>query len=162
MARFCASCGAAAVDDAGHCARCGMPLAQSVGGGAAAAPSHAGGVLPDNLAGLLCYVPFFVGIIASIIFLLIQPYNRNRFVRFHAFQSIFLHVAAFAIAIALAIVGGILTAILPVFTLLLLPVEGLIVLGCLVLVLLLMFKAYQNYMFEVPFIGPFAARQAGA
>ena len=37
--------------------------------------------LPENVAGLLCYV---LGWITGIVFLLIEP--GNKFVRFHAFQ----------------------------------------------------------------------------
>ena len=47
-------------------------------------PQPAGGGLADNVAGLLAYVT----IIPAIIFLLIEPYRRNPFVRFHAFQCL--------------------------------------------------------------------------
>src|SRR5579872_5032767 len=40
----------------------------------------------DNLIAALAYVTF----IPAILFVLIEPFKRNRFVRFHAFQSIFL------------------------------------------------------------------------
>jgi len=35
----------------------------------------------------------YVTIIPAIVFLLIAPYNKSRFVRFHSFQCIFLTVA---------------------------------------------------------------------
>ncbi|HEU5453167.1 MAG TPA: zinc-ribbon domain-containing protein [Terriglobales bacterium] len=161
MARFCSSCGASVADNANNCAKCGAAV--SVGGGAAAAPAVASaGGLADNIAGLLCYVPFFIGIIASILFLVLEPYNRNKFVRFHAFQSLLTHVAVVVIFIALGIVGAIMGSIMPFLALILLPVEGLLSLACLCLVLLLMYKAYQNEMFELPVVGPIAAKQAGA
>ena len=40
--------------------------------------------LAENVAGLLCYV---LGWISGLIFILIEP--ENKFVRFHAIQSIF-------------------------------------------------------------------------
>jgi hypothetical protein len=42
------------------------------------------------VAGMLAYFT----IIPAIIFLLIEPYNRNRFVRFHSFQCLFVAVSA--------------------------------------------------------------------
>ena len=46
--------------------------------------------MTDNVAGALCYV---LGLVTGIVFLVLAPYNQNKFVRFHAFQSIFFHVA---------------------------------------------------------------------
>ena len=42
--------------------------------------------LTDNAAGAIAYITF----IPAIIFLAIPPYNTSPFVRFHAWQSIFL------------------------------------------------------------------------
>ena len=94
MPRFCASCGAPMAEGAISCSSCGTSTAQNVGGGAAAVPAAAPstGGLTDNVAGLLAYIT----IIPSIIFLVMEPYNRNRFVRFHSFQNIFFCVACIA------------------------------------------------------------------
>src|SRR5258708_39867332 len=89
MARFCSSCGSQIADAASFCPSCGArTAAPSTSGGAAPGASAAGG-LPDNVAGMLAYVTF----IPAIVFLVLEPYSRNRFVRFHAFQSIFLCAA---------------------------------------------------------------------
>ena len=53
--------------------------------------------LSDNAAGGLAYVT----IIPAIIFLAIAPYNRSSFVRFHAWQSIFLTIFYIVIDVAL-------------------------------------------------------------
>ncbi len=45
--------------------------------------------LSDNAAGAIAYIT----IIPAIIFLIVEPYNKNSFVRFHAWQSIFLGIA---------------------------------------------------------------------
>ena len=42
--------------------------------------------MTDNVASALCYA---LGFITGILFLVLAPYNQNRMVRFHAFQSIF-------------------------------------------------------------------------
>ena len=60
--------------------------------------------MAENMAGMLAYFT----IIPAIIFLLIEPYNRNRFVRFHSFQCLFTAVALIVVDIALAIVSSIL------------------------------------------------------
>jgi uncharacterized membrane protein len=116
-----------------------------------AVPAGAG--LADNVAGALAYFTF----VPAIIFLVVEPYNRNRFIRFHAFQCLFLTAALFAVGIAL----GILTMI-PFLVIITLPLHYLIWLGTLILVLILMLKAYQGQMFKLPVIGDMAEQQAGA
>jgi uncharacterized membrane protein len=64
---------------------------------AAAPVANAG--LADNVAGALAYVT----IIPAIIFLVIEPYSKRPFVRFHAFQSIALAVVWFGIGIVMII-----------------------------------------------------------
>jgi hypothetical protein len=48
-------------------------------------PPAAAGGMTDNVASALCYV---LGLITGILFLVLSPYNQNKTVRFHAFQSI--------------------------------------------------------------------------
>ncbi|MFB3916071.1 MAG: zinc-ribbon domain-containing protein [Terriglobales bacterium] len=169
MARFCASCGAQMVDTAAFCPSCGKATSSSPGvttAGSAAparapavAQSGASGGLGDNIAGLLCYSP--VGLIADIVFLLVEPFNRNPFIRFHAFQSLFLCAAWFVVAIGLAIVSSLLGSLFGPLALLLFPINMIIGLGMLVLCVLMMVKAYQMETPRLPVIGEMAARQAG-
>jgi uncharacterized membrane protein len=116
-------------------------------------PAQAAG-LQDNLAGALCYLGSFI---TGIIFLAIAPYNQNRFIRFHAFQSIFFAVAWFAFWMA----NMILTMILPWSLTVVLSMLGLVVwLGGFVLWIVLMLKAYQGQRFKLPIIGDMAEKQA--
>ena len=114
--------------------------------------------MEENIAGMLAYFTF----IPAVIFLLIEPYNRNRFVRFHAFQCLFGTVAIIVIDIVLSILSSILH-LLPVIgwtiTALMWPLWGLAQLG---LWLLVVIKAYQHEMFKYPVIGDMAEKQAGA
>lgn len=117
------------------------------------APSASG--LQPNIAGLLCYV---LGLVTGILFLVLDPYNKDRFVRFHAFQSIFLNVTFIIAYICL----GILEAIFPWFldfipTLAMLGVW----LGTFVLFIIAMIKAYNGDKFKIPVIGEIAEKQAG-
>lgn len=126
------------------------------------APAASSG-LTNNLAGALVYIPFFIGLILGIVFLVIEPYNKTRFIRFHAFQTIFLHVALFALGIAwqiLMVILGFMSQGLVLF--LAIPVMWLFGLGVLVLLVFTAFQAYNNKEFKLPIIGELAAKQAGA
>ena len=54
--------------------------------------------LSDNAAGGIAYITF----LPAIVFLVLPPYNASPYIRFHAWQSIFLNVAAFVVNIALS------------------------------------------------------------
>jgi uncharacterized membrane protein len=145
---FCTVCGAQTPDGSTVCPACsrsGTPPARS-------AQAAAGG-LTDNVAGMLAYVT----IIPAIIFLIVEPYNRSRFVRFHAFQSIFFAVAWTALWIALSFVAHI--PFLGWLTILIWPLVGL---AGLVIWLVLLLKANQGQMWKLPVIGDMAEKQAGA
>lgn len=103
--------------------------------------------LSNEAAGALAYVT----IVPAIVFLLIEPYNKNSFVRFHSWQSIFLGIAAFAINTVLTII--------PVIGWILIPFVGLGFLAIWVFVLL---KALKGERYELPVIGKLAEQQAGA
>ncbi|HUD55153.1 MAG TPA: DUF4870 domain-containing protein [Terracidiphilus sp.] len=113
------------------------------------APSQPGAQsgLSDNAAGALAYVT----IIPAIIFLIVEPYNKNSYIRFHSWQSIFLGIAFVAIHIVLGII----------------PLIGWLVLmlldlGFLVLWIVVILKALKGERFRLPVIGKYAAQQAGA
>jgi uncharacterized membrane protein len=148
MLRFCASCGSPVAEGALACASCGATVGQSVGGGAAAAPPTASTGLTESLAGALAYAT----ILPAIFFLLLEPYNKNRFVRFHSFQCIFLNVAWFVLWFALTVLGS----VLGWASLLILPL-GLAGIG---LWIVLVIKAYQGSIFKLPVIGDLAEKQA--
>src|SRR5258708_39030226 len=56
-------------------------------------PPAAAGGLADNVAGALAYIT----ILPAILFLVLEPYNKKPFIRFHAFQCLGLAVIAFAL-----------------------------------------------------------------
>jgi len=155
---FCANCGSQV--DGRFCAKCGAAI--NVTGSAAPVaaapqttltPSAAG--LTDNVASALCYA---LGLITGVLFLVLAPYNQNRKIRFHAFQSIFYNV----FAIALHFVFGFMAILTGGWSLFLLPVFWLIRIGLFVLWLVLIIKAYQDQKFVLPVLGPLAEQQAGS
>lgn len=121
-------------------------------------PSATGAGLTENAASALCYLG---GLITGILFLVLEPYNKNRTIRFHAFQSIFLNVVWIALWIALSILSRIMIQILPYSLWFLIGLFYWVLwLAILVLWILLMVKAYQNQKWVLPIIGPLAEKQA--
>jgi len=139
-------------DGAGKCPACGAVA----GAPAAAVPVATGGGMTDNVAAALAYIW-----IIAIVFLLIEPYNKKRFVRFHCFQSLFFAVAWVVLWIFLHIVFGILLSVTGLFGFIAVPLYLLIGLGGFILWIFLLFQAYNNKEYKLPFIGNLAAQQAG-
>jgi uncharacterized membrane protein len=110
-------------------------------------PQPAQGGLSDNAAGALAYVTF----IPAIIFLIVEPYNKKSFVRFHSWQCIFLSIACFAINTVLAII--------PILGWILMPFVSL---AFLVIAIICILKALKGDRIKLPFVGNFAEKQAGA
>ena len=124
-----------------------------------ASPAPANTGLQANGAGALAYL---AGIVTGILFLVIDPYKSDRFVRFHAFQSIFFNVAWIALWIVWMIAGLVLGAITKgLFIFLQLPIDLLLMAGGFCLWVFLMYSAYQGKMTRLPVIGALAAKQAG-
>ena len=102
-----------------------------------------------------------LGFITGILFLVLEPYNRKPFVRFHAFQSIIFSAAWIALSMLLGIIFGILGLASGGFMwLILIPLRLIIGLGGFILWLFLMFKAYNNERYQLPVVGPIAEKQA--
>lgn len=101
--------------------------------------------LDENIAGLLCYV---VGWVSGLIFILLE--QENKFVRFHATQSI--------------IVFGIYTVVTGVLGWI--PFVGYFFIGvfsviAFILWVVLMLKAYQSVKYKLPWAGDVAERWVG-
>jgi uncharacterized membrane protein len=114
--------------------------------------------MTDNLASALCYV---LGFITGILFLVLAPYNQNREIRFHAFQSIFLNIAWFAAYIVVSIVAIAFRVIPFLGTFVSIVLHLSLALGGLIIWLYMMFKTYNGEKIVLPFIGPMADKQAG-
>lgn len=138
MARFCTSCGAQMGDTATVCPACGKSLP------AATHPAPAS-ALVDNVAGALAYL-----LLPAIIFLLLEPYSRKRFVRFHSVQAILFFIAMMVV--------NYLAHFLPVISLFLIPLLGL---AEFILWIVLVVQAFQNKWFKLPVLGDIAEGQAG-
>jgi uncharacterized membrane protein len=152
----CAKCGATLTDDANFCVSCGAPVRARAGAGPAETTAGAAR-LPSNIAALLCYILWPV---ACILFLVLDPYRRDKFVRFHAYQALYLVLVGIGLGIALRI---------PTTILKLIPVLGWVLnflvwsaygAGVFGLVLFVMYKAYRGEQYRIPLIGILAAQKA--
>ncbi len=129
----------------------GQAYGNAPGYAAAPAAAQTSG-MSENVASALCYV---LGLITGILFLVLAPYNQNKTVRFHAFQSIFFHVACIVAWIATFALS-----MIPFFGLIMLLVDVFLWLGAIVLWVVLIVKAYQNSRLMLPVIGALAEQQA--
>jgi uncharacterized membrane protein len=110
--------------------------------------------LSDNAAGAIAYIT----IVPAIVFLVLPPYNASPFVRFHAWQSIFLNLASIVLAIALSFftVFGLMFG---AFVFLLLT--RLVWLAWFVVWVICVVKAVNGQRYKLPLIGDLAEKQAG-
>ena len=95
-----------------------------------------------NMAGALCY---FLWFISGIAFILIE--KENKFVRFHAMQSIITFGAVFVLLVVLSLIPVIGWFILPF-----------VMVAGVVLWVLLMLKAYRGEHYKLPLIGNIAQK----
>jgi uncharacterized membrane protein len=152
MPRVCSKCAAEMPDVSSFCAACGTPI------GATKPQLGTTGGLNDQFAGALAYFT----VIPAIIFLLVEPYNRNRFIRCHAFQCILVAIAGVALSIALRLVFFILTLVPILGHLTALLLSLVVVLGWLCLWVVLAIKALQGEIFKLPLLGDLAEKQANS
>jgi uncharacterized membrane protein len=162
---FCASCGSQV--EGRFCAKCGAvvgagpatpppPQPQPMGGSyPPLAPPPAVAGMADNAASALCYV---LGLITGVLFLVIAPYNQNRTVRFHAFQSIFLSVAVIIISIVVGMVDAMLFTVTGFWLAFL--IGRVFNLACILVWLYMIITTYQGKTTVLPVIGPIAQQQA--
>lgn len=111
--------------------------------------------LTDNAAGAIAYITP----LPAIVFLVLEPYNKSSYVRFHSWQSIFFGIVWFAVAVVLTIVAAITVFFVPF---LIAPLHLLIYLAFFILWLVCILQALNGKRFKLPIIGALAEKQAGA
>jgi len=158
--KFCQKCGATLAVEApkptGVCAKCGTQNAEGTKyckncGSMLDAPGKVAGSttsLEPNVAGLLCYL---AGWITGLIFILIE--KENKFVRFHAMQSI---VTFGALTVVWVVLQVLTSTVSGWFWILDAPVWILSV----ILWVILMIKAYQGERFKLPIAGDIAEKNS--
>ena len=169
--RACQSCGATLAAGTRSCHSCGsqielradVPVTAVEGLEEVAVTSSLGETgsktLDTNTVAALAYL---AGFVTGIVFLVLDPYKSNSFVRFHAFQSIFFSVAWVAFWIAWIVLSAVLTPLTAgVFGQIALPLTLSFTVAGFGIWILLMYQAYQQKLFRLPVVGRFAAEHAG-
>ena len=143
-----------------------MPVVSDAGGAPggyapppAAAPVAQSSGLEENVGSALCYL---AGWLTGVIFLVLEPYNKNKTIRFHAFQSIFFSIAIIPVYIVIMILSFVLGFIPVIGALVIILIYVVMGFGMFGLWLFLMYKAYNKEKFLLPIVGPLAEKQAGA
>ncbi|MGA7929941.1 MAG: hypothetical protein WCA20_28585 [Candidatus Sulfotelmatobacter sp.] len=152
MSTSCPQCAASMPDAAAYCPGCGRamrPVERAQG---------TVGALPETLAGAMAYCT----IIPAIVFLLVEPYSKNRFVRFHSLQCIGVCLVTLVVGAMLRVVGFVLFFIPVLGHLLVWLLSMVVTLAFFVVWVVLVVKALQGEMFKLPLVGDFAERRASA
>ena len=119
--------------------------------------------LESNVGAMLCYIANFLccaGVILAIVFLVTE--KENRFVKFHAVQSLFLAALQLAVGIVVGILGLLLGMALDmihmewVSWLMILGLRLILFLVFIVLWVIAGIKAYGGQWYKLPLIGNFA------
>ena len=108
--------------------------------------------LSDNAAAGIAYIT----LIPAIVFLVIDPFKKSSYVRFHAWQSIFFFIAWAAIDILVGVVQN----IVPSAAFLTFTVLQLVGLAIFIVWLIVFIGAFGGKQIKLPVIGDLAARQA--
>jgi uncharacterized membrane protein len=119
-------------------------------GGEAAMDTEAGAAPNYRVVAALSYL---LGVITGVIFLYVEPYSGDEFVRFHARQSIIFSIAWFAVQI----IAGVFIAVMPH------PISGLLAfllsifnIGIAIFWVILMYKAYSGERYRIPELSDWA------
>jgi len=102
--------------------------------------------LDEKIAGMLAYI---LGWVSGIVFLILEP--NNKYVRFHAFQSILVFGALTAVGMILGwipVLGTIIRILIPIVAF--------------ILWVILLVKASQGQQYKVMWAGPLAEKWSGS
>ncbi len=151
--KSCAYCAFQMPQTAAFCPGCG----QKMGASESQAQGRVG-YLSENVAGALAYLSF----VPAVIFLLLDPYRRSSFVRFHSVQCLVLWLVGIVFVFALRLLGMLVFLIPVLGPLLIVVVDVAFILAAIVLWFVLIIKALQGERLMVPWVGDLAERYAHA
>lgn len=166
----CPECGVQMPADAAFCPGCGRPMrtegrtetrtewrTETSAQAPEASVQGKVGPLPVSLAGALAYFTF----VPAIVFLFVDPYRKNRFMRFHSIQCLLFSGAVILLSAVLRLAGLVIFLIPLLGPLLVAVIDVVVALAAVLLWLVLVVKAFQGEMFKLPILGDFAERYSG-
>jgi uncharacterized membrane protein len=149
--KSCPDCAAQMPQSAAFCPGCGRSIQIE------SASKQKLGILRENLAGALAYITF----LPAVVFLLLDPYRRNPFVRFHSVQCLLFWLASVLVAVLLRLASLGLLFIPLVGPLLALLLVAIVALAAVFTWVVLFVKAFQGERFGLPLVGNLAERYSG-
>ena len=150
--KSCPDCAAQMPDSAAFCPGCGRSMQIE------SASKQKLGILRENFAGAFAYVTF----LPAVAFLLLEPYRRNPFVRFHSVQCLLFWLASVVVAALLRMASLALLFIPAVGPLLAVLLVMIVALAAVFTWITLLAKAFQGERFALPVIGDLAERYSGS
>ena len=149
--KSCPDCAAQMPNSAAFCPGCGRSmLTQPVA-------RQKLGVLSENLLGAMTYFTF----LPALAFLLLDPYRKNSFLRYHSVQCLLFWLVSMAATVLVRLL---------VWLLMFIPIVGPLFEGLLVTIaalaalftwIVLLVKAFQGERFRLPVIGDLAEHYSG-
>lgn len=149
--RSCPHCAAQMPGSASFCPGCGRSMRSAV------RVQGKVGALPESVAGGLAYFTF----LPALVFLLLEPYKKSGFVRFHSTQCLLATVALILVGVVLKLVGLLLFIVPVLGPLLVLIVDVTAGLAAIFVWLVLVVKALQGETFKLAWLGDLAERYSG-
>jgi len=156
--KSCPGCAAQMPDSAAFCPGCGRSMRIESAASPELGAKQKLGVLRENFAGALAYLTF----LPALVFLLLDPYRRNPFVRFHCLQCLLFWLVCVVLAVVVRVVCLGLLFIPIVGPLLAVLVVVVIALAAVFMWIVLLVKAFQGERFALPVIGDLAEQYSGA
>ena len=149
--KSCPDCAAQMPNSAAFCPGCGhsmqtQPVARQLG------------VVRENLLGALTYFTF----LPALAFLLLDPYRKNSFLRYHSVQCLLFWLVGMVATVLVRLLVGLLLFVPivgPLFALLLVTLAAL---AALFTWIVLVVKAFQGERFALPLIGNVAEQYCGS
>ncbi|MGA3372723.1 MAG: hypothetical protein ABSC48_13285 [Terracidiphilus sp.] len=109
----------------------------------------------DNAAGAIAYITP----VPAIVFLVLEPYNKSSYVRFHSWQSIFLFIVWVVVSVVMTMLVAVTAFLMPF---LMWRLAQLINLAFFIVWIICLVQAVNGKRFKLPVIGALAEKQAGA
>jgi len=149
--KSCTVCAAQMPDSAAFCPGCGRSMqVESV---AKLKP----GALRDNFLGAFAYASF----VPALVFLLVDPYRKNPFVRFHSIQCLLFWLVCVVLTVVVRVVFLGLLLVPIVGPLLAVLVAAVVALAAVFTWIVLLVKAFQGERFALPLIGNLSDQYSG-
>jgi uncharacterized membrane protein/ribosomal protein L40E len=148
--KLCSHCAFQMPQTAAFCPGCGQKMLTRP------KTQEKGDDVRENIIGALAYITF----VPAILFLLRNPYRRNRFVRFHSVQCLVLWLIGIVLGLALRLIGMLVFLIPVLGPLLVVILTVVFILAAGLLWFVLIIKALQGETFMVLWVGDVSSQYA--